>query len=145
MVVDPLDRQLVRTFERTLSLGILPMLQFTTAFTYFIHRERRESLGVPPYSLHAIFAHGKEAARKQFIFREEQLWHDPPSYYEGRFLEFETSWPPRLKQEGGFELIAVQLRQFEVAVKLASLLDRTLVLPRLRCGERTMAYPCYAW
>jgi hypothetical protein len=81
----------------------------------------------------------------QFIFREEQMWHDPPSYYEGRFLEFETSWPPRLKQEGGFELIAVQLRQFEVAVKLASLLDRTLVLPRLRCGERTMAYPCYAW
>ena len=65
MVVDPLDRQLVRTFDHTLSLGILPMLQFTTAFTYFIHRDRRESLGVPPFSLHAIFAHGKEAARKQ--------------------------------------------------------------------------------
>ena len=131
----------MRTFERTLSLGILPMLQFTTAFTYFIHRERRESLGVPPYSLHAIFAHGKEAARKQarptppsprlppplpaaaaprhssahsstppsplvlrlpthaphpalppqFIFREEQLWHDPPSYYEGRLLDLTLS------------------------------------------------------
>ena len=53
MVVDPQDRLLVSTFERTLSLGILPMLQFTTAFTYFIHRDRRESLGVPPYSPHA--------------------------------------------------------------------------------------------
>ena len=74
-----------------------------------------------------------------------QLWHDPPSYYDGRFLQFETSWPSRLKQEGGFELIAVQLRQFEVAMRLAILLNRTLVLPRLRCGERTMAYPCYAW
>ena len=42
-------------------------------------------------------------------------------------------------------MIAVQLRQFEVAAQLAALLDRTLVLPRLRCGERTMAYPCYAW
>ena len=39
----------------------------------------------------------------------------------------------------------MQLRQFEVAAQLAALLDRTLVLPRLRCGERTMAYPCYAW
>ena len=30
-------------------------------------------------------------------------------------------------------------------MRLAILLNRTLVLPRLRCGERTMAYPCYAW
>ena len=30
MVVDPQDRLLVSTFDRTLTLGILPMLQFTT-------------------------------------------------------------------------------------------------------------------
>ena len=30
-------------------------------------------------------------------------------------------------------------------MRLASALNRTLVLPRLRCGEHAMAYPCYAW
>ena len=38
-----------------------------------------------------------------------------------------------------------QTRQVEVAARLAMLLNRTLVLPRLRCGEKPMAYPCYAW
>ena len=89
----------------------------------------------------------QELPRKQFIFREEHLWHDFPEYYDGgeKFLQFEPSWPPRLKQEGGYDLITAQTRQVELAARLSLLLNRTLVLPRLRCGERPMAYPCYAW
>ena len=131
----------------------------TTSFTYFMQRRRRESLGATPYCLHAIFAHGKDADRKRAIFREEGLWMDPPHYYdpparavtrgadrirEG-FLVAETSWPLPLRAMGGFDLILTQLRQVHQALRLAALLNRTLVLPRLRCGERPMAYPCYAW
>ena len=53
-------------------MGVLPMLQFTTAFTYNMFRNRREQLRAnPPYCLHAIFAHGHEPERKVAIFREE--------------------------------------------------------------------------
>ena len=42
---DSSDTRLARVDSNRLSMGILPMLQFTTSFTYFIHRARRESLG----------------------------------------------------------------------------------------------------
>ena len=35
--------------------------------------------------------------------------------------------------------------RFYQGVRVAALLNRTLVLPRFRCGEAAMAYPCYAW
>ena len=144
------DRRLVRVDRGRLVMGVLPMLQFTTAFTYHMFHRRRADLGVaPPYCLHAIFAHGKDVERKISIFREEGLWHDPPEYYEppggGRFLVAEPSVHPALLARGGFDIIHTQLRQVQQAFKLAALLNRTLILPRLRCGDRPMAYPCYAW
>ena len=58
----PRDKRLALTFNGRLAMGVLPMLQFTTSFTYFIHRERRESVGSFAYALHAIFGHGKRNA-----------------------------------------------------------------------------------
>lgn len=76
---DDVDRRLVRVDGGRLVMGVLPMLQFTTSFTYFMHKKRREMIGAaPPYCLHAIFAHGKDVHRKIGIFREERLWRDPP-------------------------------------------------------------------
>jgi hypothetical protein len=53
--------------------------------------------------------------------------------------------PPAARAGGGFEMIAGQLRQVHHAFRLAALTNRTLILPWLKCGERPMAYPCYAW
>ena len=148
---DAQDPRLVRVDSGKLVMGVLPMLQFTTSFTYYMHRKRRESLRARPYCLHAIFAHGKDAERKMSIFREEGLWHDPPRYYElpprsAGFLVAESlSIPPSLRAMGGFDMIRLQLQQVHALFHLARLLNRTLILPRLRCGERPMAYPCYAW
>jgi hypothetical protein len=44
-----------------------------------------------------------------------------------------------------FEIISLQLREFTAAAMLASALNRTLLLPQLKCGNKPMAYPCYAW
>jgi hypothetical protein len=129
-------------------MGVLPMLQFTTSFTYHMFSRRREALGARPYCLHAIFAHGKEMDRKRAILREERLWHDPPAYYAAphtNYLVVEPTVPAKVLATGGFDMISTQLRQTQQAMRLAALLNRTLVLPRLRCGERPMAYPCYAW
>ena len=148
---DPTDPRLVRVDNGRLAMGVLPMLQFTTSFTYHMFRRRRESVGAaPPYCLHAIFAHGKDRDRKISIFREEGLWVDTPDYYgEGdaaqRFLAVDTWISPVLRAHGGYEMIAQQISQVHQAFRLAALLNRTLVLPRLRCGERPLAYPCYAW
>ena len=42
-------------------------------------------------------------------------------------------------------MILGQLRRFEVALRVASLVNRTLIMPKLYCGNEAMAYPCYAW
>ena len=64
---------------------------------------------------------------------------------ERGYLTYDTSPPERAARHGGFDLILSQLRRFELALKVAVLANRTLILPRLRCGNRAMAYPCYAW
>ena len=160
----PEDRALVRVHG--VGLGILPMLQFTTAFTYFIHAATRARVAAAPFSLHAIFSHGKSAERKAQILREAGLWTlDPPAYYsEGRFLQLapdeDDAFRPTLsdgdgdgdaaavaavRARGGVALLSRQLVRFYQGLRLAALLNRTLVLPRLRCGDAPMAYPCYAW
>ena len=101
-----------------------------------------------PYSLHAIYSHGGGADRKIALLREAQGWHDPPSYYSDesrRYLTYEAGLSERALRHGGFELLLSQLRRFELALRLARLANRTLIMPRLRCGNRAMAYPCYAW
>ena len=161
----PEDTKLVRVHGA--GLGILPMLQFTTAFTYYIHAATRTRVAAAPFSLHAIFSHGKSAERKTQILREAGLWTlDPPAYYaEGRFLQLspheDDAYRPTLSTEddgdadaadaadlrarGGVALLSRQLVRFYQGLRLAALLNRTLVLPRLRCGDAPMAYPCYAW
>ena len=131
-----------------LGMGVLPMLQFATAYTYFIQAGLRSFAGAKPYSLHAIYSHGGGATHKIALMREAQGWHDPPSYYNDehrRYLTYDSTPPERALRLGGFEVILSQLRRFESALKLAHLANRTLILPKLRCGNAAMAYPCYAW
>ena len=95
--------------------------------------------------VHAIFSHGRDSLRKVYILREAMTWHDDEAYYEGRstggrFLRFEPNVPARLQDEGGFALVEYQVQQFHAAARLSRLLNRTIVLPRLRCGDRTLAF-----
>ena len=131
-----------------LAMGVLPMLQFATAFTFYIKADLRLSLGARPYSLHAIYSHGHDHLRKKSLLREAIGWVDSPDYYGGeahRYLVYNASPSERARRFGGFELILSQLKHFEMALRVASLANRTLILPRLQCGAAAMAYPCYAW
>ena len=131
-----------------LGMGVLPMLQFTTAFTYFIQAALREHSGARPFSLHAIYSHGGGMERKIALLREAHVWHDPPSYYDDDqrgYLTYNASLPERALRHGGFEMIMSQLRRLELALRIAHLANRTLVFPPMRCGNMPMAYPCFAW
>ena len=129
-------------------MGVLPMLQFTTAYTYYIQAALRQHSGSTPFSLHAIYSHGGGEARKLALLREAKGWHDPPSYYSDptrRYMTYHGAPPERVLRHGGFEVVLHQLRRFELALRVARLANRTLILPRLLCGNNAMAYPCYAW
>ena len=72
IVPDEQDSYLASVYGGTTRIGVLPMLQFCTAFTYFIHRSEAAALdaahaartAAAPISLHAIFSHGKSSERK---------------------------------------------------------------------------------
>ena len=167
-------------------MGVLPMLQFTTSFTFFIKADLRAHYGARPYSLHAIYSHGSSLQRKRALLREAHGWVDPPEYYGAtaagampaqgssqgsshhpgmpsqgssqgsacgiptsvvseavqarlcmqgapqRYLVYDASLSERARRLGGFETLLSQLKRFELAVRVASLTNRTLVLPRLR-------------
>lgn len=71
------------------------------------------------------------------------LWHDDALYYsQGNFLTYKPHISHSLRAEGGFQLINEQLRQFGLAMQLARVLNRTLVLPKLHCSDRIMACAC---
>lgn len=53
--------------------------------------------------------------------------------------------PASVLAVGGYAIIERQLREVERAARLALLLNRTLILPSLRCGDAPMAFPCFAW
>ena len=155
-------------------MGVLPMLQFATSFTFFIKADLRAHYGARPYSLHAIYSHGSSLQRKRALLREAHGWVDPPEYYGAtaagampaqgsacdiptsvvseavqarlcmqgapqRYLVYDASLSERARRLGGFETLLSQLKRFELAVRVASLTNRTLVLPRLRCGAFGMA------
>ena len=148
-------------------MGVLPMLQFATSFTFFIKADLRAHYGARPYSLHAIYSHGSSLQRKRALLREAHGWVDLPEYYGAtaagampaqgsacgiptsvvsklvqarlcmqgapqRYLVYGASLSERARRLGGFETILSQLKRFELAVRVASLTNRTLVLPRLR-------------
>ena len=148
-------------------MGVLPMLQFATSFTFFIKADLRAHYGARPYSLHAIYSHGSSLQRKRALLREAHGWVDPPEYYGAtaagampaqgsacgiptsvvseavqarlcmqgapqRYLVYDASLSERARRLGGFETLLSQLKRFELAVRVASLTNRTLVLPRLR-------------
>lgn len=73
--------------------------------------------------------------------------HRSPSTRPGHVIPPPT-YPPLLttfSRLASFEMISLQLREFTAAAMLASALNRTLLLPQLKCGDQPMAYPCYAW
>ena len=145
---DAAGRRAARGPRVRLGMGVLPMLQFSNAYTYYIQADLRESLRVRPYSLHAIYSHGHDDYRKRALLREAHGWHDAEEYYRHptrAYMTYSTSPSERAMREGGFDLILAQLKKFELALRIAMHANRTLVLPRLRCGNAAMAYPCYAW
>ncbi|CAJ2646858.1 unnamed protein product [Trifolium pratense] len=141
------DSGLVYAYDGTLKLGILPSSIFCSGHTYFV-QGMYQQLRLEPYAVHTTFQYaGTEGKRHRL--REAMLFHDPPEYYNppGGFLSFKPSIPKSLLLIGKhtigshFKLINYQMKQIRTALAIASLLNRTLVMPPLWCRIDRLWFP----
>ncbi|KAF1873770.1 hypothetical protein Lal_00029475 [Lupinus albus] len=130
------DSGLVFAFDGNLKLGILPASIFCSGHTYFVQATYQQ-LKLEPYAVHPTFQFGRTEGKRHRL-REAMLFLDPPEYYNppGGFFSFKPHIPSILLLNGEhtieshFKLINYQIK---TALAIASLLNRTLVMPPLWC------------
>ncbi|CAL0313223.1 unnamed protein product [Lupinus luteus] len=138
---------LVFAFDGNLKLGILPASIFCSGHTYFVQATYQQ-LKLEPYAVHATFQYGRTEGKRHRL-REAMLFHDPPEYYNppGGFISFKPDIPSILLLNGEhnieshFNLINDQIMQIRTALAIASLLNRTLVMPPLWCRLDRLWFP----
>ncbi|EPS68350.1 hypothetical protein M569_06419, partial [Genlisea aurea] len=133
-------------YDGKLKLGLLPSSIFCSGHTYFV-QAMYQQLGLEPYAVHTTFQYaGTEGKRHRL--REAMAFYDPPEYYDapGGFLTFRANIPTNVLFEGKhdvethFRLVNYQIKQIRTALAIASLLNRTLVIPPLWCRLDRMWY-----
>ncbi|KAH0882968.1 hypothetical protein HID58_059064 [Brassica napus] len=133
------DSGLFYAYDGNLKVGILPASIFCSGHTYFV-QAMYQQLRLEPYALHTTFQYaGTE--RKRHRLREGMVFFDPPEYYDapGGFISFKPSIPKSLLLDGKhtieshFTLVNHQMKQIRSALAIASLLNRTLVMPPIWC------------
>ncbi|CAB4309363.1 unnamed protein product [Prunus armeniaca] len=141
------ESELVYAFDGNLKLGVLPASIFCSGHTYFV-QAMYQQLRLEPYAVHTTFQYaGTEGKRHRL--REGMVFYDPPEYYDapGGFLSFKPSIPKSLLLDGEhnvkshFSLINYQIKQIRMALAIASLLNRTLVMPPLWCRLDRLWFP----
>ncbi|KAI7726973.1 hypothetical protein M8C21_011398 [Ambrosia artemisiifolia] len=107
-----------------------------------------QQLRLEPYAVHTTFQYaGTEGKRHRL--REAMVFYDPPEYYDspGGFLTFKPSIPKSLLLDGEhnlethFTLVNYQIKQIRTALAIASILNRTLVMPPVWCRLDRLWFP----
>ncbi|KVH95172.1 Nucleotide-diphospho-sugar transferase [Cynara cardunculus var. scolymus] len=138
---------LVYAYDGSLKLGLLPASIFCSGHTYFV-QAMYQQLRLEPYAVHTTFQYaGTEGKRHRL--REAMVFYDPPEYYDspGGFLTFKPSIPKNLLLDGEhnlqthFTLVNYQIKQIRTALAIASILNRTLVMPPLWCRLDRLWFP----
>ncbi|CAN4076416.1 unnamed protein product [Withania somnifera] len=133
------DSGLVYAYDGDLKLGLLPASIFCSGHTYFV-QAMFQHLKLEAYAVHTTFQYaGTEGKRHRL--REGMVFYDPPEYYNppGGLLTFKPSIPKVLLLDGNhsiethFNLVNYQMKQIRTALAVASVLNRTLVMPPLWC------------
>ncbi|QCD81833.1 arabinosyltransferase XEG113-like [Vigna unguiculata] len=133
------ESRLVYAFDGKLKMGILPASIFCSGHTYFV-QAMYQQLRLDPYAVHTTFQYGGTEGKRHRL-REAMLFLDPPEYYNppGGLLSFKPYIPKSLMLSGEhnveshFTLVNYQIKQIRTALAIASLLNRTLVMPPLWC------------
>ncbi|OVA18359.1 Reticulon [Macleaya cordata] len=138
---------LVYAFDGNLKLGLLPASIFCSGHTFFV-QAMYQQLRLEAYAVHTTFQYGGTEGKRHRL-REAMVFYDEPEYYDspGGFLSFKPSIPKSLLLDGEhnveshFSLINYQMKQIRTALAIASLLNRTLVMPPLWCRLDRLWFP----
>ncbi|KAL6183828.1 hypothetical protein ACLB2K_045238 [Fragaria x ananassa] len=141
------ESELVYAYDGSLKLGILPASIFCSGHTYFV-QAMYQQLRLEPYAVHTTFQYAGTDGKRHRL-REGMVFFDPPEYYDapGGFLTFKPSIPKNLLLEGPhtveshFTLVNYQIKQIRMALAIASVLNRTLVMPPLWCRLDRLWFP----
>ncbi|KAL3926763.1 MAG: hypothetical protein SGPRY_003153, partial [Prymnesium sp.] len=92
----PQGATVMRGWDDSIKLGALPMALFMNGHGYFAAHKR---LGVRPFAVHATYSlDNHDGLAKAQRFREAGLWSvDPPAYFEGKFLAYNSTISPALQ------------------------------------------------
>ena len=143
------DKRSFRAFGNRVNVGILPVSTFCNGHTYFV-QGMPQAMGLTPAVIHATFQYsGTEGKRHRF--REKKLWYDHEDYYAppNGLLVYDADVPAEMVERGAFlglkmelkdtkghfDLVNHQLMQIRQGIGLARALNRTLVMPKLFCGN----------
>ncbi|XP_042501476.1 arabinosyltransferase XEG113-like isoform X2 [Macadamia integrifolia] len=138
---------LVYAYDGILKLGLLPASIFCSGHTYFV-QAMHQQLRLEPYAVHTTFQYSGTVGKRHRL-REAMIFYDQPEYYDssGGFLSFKPSIPKSLLLDGEhnieshFSLINYQIKEIRSALAIASLLNRTLVMPPLWCRLDRLWFP----
>ncbi|CAN8287462.1 unnamed protein product [Cochlearia groenlandica] len=133
------DSGLFYAYDGTLKVGVLPASIFCSGHTYFV-QGMYQQLRLEPYAVHTTFQYGGTEGKRHRL-REGMVFYDPPEYYNspGGFISFKPSIPKSLLLDGKhtveshFSLVNHQMKQIRSALAIATLLNRTLVMPPIWC------------
>ncbi|DBA91286.1 TPA: hypothetical protein ACH3X2_004051 [Trebouxia sp. C0005] len=133
--------RLVRGFNDSVSVGVLPLSLFPSGHVYFTQK-LHEKTQTRPCIVHATYAEGM---LKRHRLREAQLWlSDAADYYTPAGLlvldlgqlEAPADWerlPSKDRVQFHMKNMAMQLTQFWYAAGVAVALSRVLILPLFIC------------
>lgn len=141
------ENGLVYAYDGSLKLGLLPASIFCSGHTYFV-QAMYQQLRLEPYAVHTTFQYAGTAGKRHRL-REAMVFYDQPEYYDspGGFLTFRPSIPKSLLLDGEhnldthFTLVNYQMKQIRTALAMASVLNRTLVMPPLWCRLDRLWFP----
>jgi hypothetical protein len=141
------DSGLFYAYDGNLKLGLLPASIFCSGHTYFV-QAMHQQLRLEPYAVHTTFQYAATEGKRHRL-REGMLFYDPPEYYDapGGFLTFRPSIPKSFLLEGEhnveshFVLVNHQMKQIRTALAVASVLNRTLVMPPIWCRLDRLWFP----
>lgn len=133
------ENGLFYAFNGDLKLGALPVSIFCSGHTYFVQALYKK-LKLHPYAVHTTFQFAGTPGKRHRL-REAKLFFDKPDYYDtpGGFISYHSSIPENLLTTGShsienhFKLVNYQIKQIRDALAIASVLNRTLVIPALWC------------
>ncbi|XP_031272043.1 arabinosyltransferase XEG113 [Pistacia vera] len=133
------DSELAYAYDGNLKLGVLPASIFCSGHTYFV-QAMYQQLRLEPYAVQTTFQYAGTDGKRHRL-REGMVFYDPPEYYDspGGFLSFKPSIPKSMLLDGEHNLeshltlMNYQMKQIRTALAIASLLNRTLVMPKLWC------------